>query len=99
MKQSQEYMTQEFKKPVTKEGIIAALKTQEHIIIMDDPANNVYPMPILSTGHDEVYVGRIRMDDTVDSGCNLWVCADNIRKGAASNAVQIAEYMIKNNKI
>jgi aspartate-semialdehyde dehydrogenase len=89
----------EFKKPVTKEGIIAALKTQEHIIIMDDPANNVYPMPILSTGHDEVYVGRIRLDDTVESGCNLWVCADNIRKGAASNAVQIAEYMIKNNKI
>ncbi len=66
---------------------------------MDDPANNVYPMPILSTGHDEVYVGRIRLDDTVESGCNLWVCADNIRKGAASNAVQIAEYMIKNNKI
>ena len=89
----------EFKKPATKEGIINALKTQEHIVIMDDPANNVYPMPILSTGHDEVYVGRIRMDDTVDSGCNIWVCADNIRKGAASNAVQIAEYMIKNNKI
>jgi len=89
----------EFEKPATKEGIIAALKTQEHIIIMDDPANNVYPMPIVSTGHDEVYVGRIRMDDTVESGCNIWVCADNIRKGAASNAVQIAEYMIKNNKI
>ena len=89
----------EFKKPATKEGIIAALKTQEHIVIMDDPANNIYPMPILSTGHDEVFVGRIRMDDTVDSGCNLWVCADNIRKGAATNAVQIAEYMINNNKI
>ena len=56
-------------------------------------------MTIDSTGHDEVFVGRIRMDDTVDSGCNLWVCADNIRKGAASNAVQIAEYMINHNKI
>ena len=66
---------------------------------MDDVANNVYPMPIDTTGRDEVYVGRIRIDDTVESGCNLWVVADNIRKGAASNAVQIAEYMIENNKI
>ena len=63
---------------------------------MDDVAHNVYPMPILSTGHDEVYVGRIRLDDTVESGCNIWCVADNIRKGAASNAVQIAEYMINN---
>ena len=56
-------------------------------------------MPIDATGHDEVYVGRIRIDDTVDSGVNLWVVADNIRKGAASNAVQIAQYMIDHNKI
>lgn len=89
----------EFNKPATLEGIIEALKGQEHLVVVDDVKNNVYPMPIDSTGHDEVFVGRIRMDDTVESGCNLWVCADNIRKGAASNAVQIAEYMIKNNKI
>ena len=56
-------------------------------------------MPKDTTGHDEVYVGRIRIDDTVESGCNLWVVADNIRKGAASNAVQIAQYMIENGKI
>ena len=62
-------------------------------------ANSKYPMPIDATGHDEVYVGRIRLDDTVESGCNLWVVSDNIRKGAASNAVQIAEYMIEHNKI
>ena len=89
----------EFEKPCTKEGIIQALKNQQGIVVCDDVANNVYPMPVDSTGHDEVYVGRIRIDDTVESGCNLWVVADNIRKGAASNAVQIAEYMIKNNKI
>lgn len=52
-------------------------------------------MPIDAEGHDEVFVGRIRLDDTVDSGCNLWVVADNIRKGAATNAVQIAEILIK----
>ena len=51
-------------------------------------------MPILANGHDEVYVGRIRRDDSVKSGVNLWVVADNIRKGAASNAVQILEKLI-----
>ena len=69
------------------------------MIVIDDDANCKYPMPKDATGHDEVYVGRIRIDDTVESGCNIWCVADNIRKGAASNAVQIAEYMIKNNKI
>ncbi|MEG1609241.1 MAG: aspartate-semialdehyde dehydrogenase [Clostridia bacterium] len=89
----------EFFKPCTKDGIVEALKNMKGIVVVDDVANNKYPMPIDSTGHDEVFVGRIRIDDTVDSGCNLWVVADNIRKGAASNAVQIAEYMIANNKI
>lgn len=89
----------EFKKPCSKEGIIEALKGQKGVVVVDDVANNGYPMPIDATGHDEVYVGRIRIDDTVESGCNLWVVADNIRKGAASNAVQIAEYMIANKKI
>lgn len=89
----------EFFKPCTKEGILEALNSMKNVIVVDDTANAKYPMPIDSTGHDEVYVGRIRIDDTVDSGCNLWVVADNIRKGAASNAVQIAEYMIEHNKI
>ena len=84
----------EFNSPCTLEGIYEAFRGQKGLVIMDDVANNVYPMPILSTGHDEVYVGRIRLDDTVESGCNIWCVADNIRKGAASNAVQIAEYMI-----
>ena len=84
----------EFNSPCTLEGIYEAFRGQKGLVIMDDVANNVYPMPILATGHDEVYVGRIRLDDTVESGCNIWCVADNIRKGAASNAVQIAESMI-----
>mgnify|MGYP002861912920 CR=1 FL=1 len=64
------------------------------MFVRDDPANNVYPMPSDAEDNDEVFVGRIRKDDTVESGCNIWCVADNIRKGAASNAVQIAEYMI-----
>ena len=84
----------EFEKPCTLEGIYEAFKGQKGLVVMDDTAHNVYPMPILATGHDEVYVGRVRLDDTLESGCNIWCVADNIRKGAASNAVQIAEYMI-----
>ena len=63
----------------------------------DDVKNNIYPMAINATGHDETFVGRIRRDDSVENGLNLWVVADNIRKGAASNAVQIAEKIINSN--
>ena len=62
---------------------------------MDDVKNNIYPMPINVSDKDETYVGRIRRDESVESGVNLWVVADNIRKGAATNAVQIAEEIIK----
>ncbi len=85
----------EFNKPCTLEGIKDALRNQKGIVVVDDDANLKYPMPIYAEGHDEVYVGRIRIDDTVESGCNLWVVADNIRKGAATNAVQILEYLIE----
>lgn len=89
----------EFEKPCTLEGIYEALRGMKGLVVMDDVANAVYPMPINTTGHDEVYVGRVRLDKTVKSGCNLWVVADNIRKGAATNAVQIAEKIIeKDNK-
>ncbi len=60
---------------------------------MDDVANKVYPMPIVASGRDDTYVGRIRLDPTVANGLNLWVVADNLRKGAALNAVQIAELL------
>ena len=62
--------------------------------MLNDTSTNLYPMPITATGHDEVFVGRIRRDYSVESGINLWVVADNIRKGAASNAVQIVEKLI-----
>ena len=84
----------EFEKPCTLEGIKDALKNAEGIVLQDDVSNLVYPMAKLAENHDEVFVGRVRLDDTVPSGCNLWVVADNIRKGAATNAVQIAERII-----
>ena len=65
------------------------------IIIKDDPENNVYPLALDAAGTNETYVGRIRRDDSVDSGVNIWVVADNIRKGAATNAVQIAQKLIE----
>lgn len=84
----------EFKTPCTLEGIKECLRNYPGIIVVDDNEKLEYPMPLYAEGHDEVYVGRIRIDDTVESGCNLWVVADNIRKGAATNAVQIMEYLI-----
>lgn len=85
----------EFDKPCTLEGIRDALENAKGVIVVDNVQNNKYPMPIYAEGHDEVFVGRIRLDDTLESGCNLWVVADNIRKGAATNAIQIAELLIK----
>lgn len=75
-------------------GVLAAGKG---IIMVDDPANLKYPMALDCEDHDEVYVGRVRRDDSVENGLNLWVVADNIRKGAATNAVQIAEEYIRRN--
>ena len=74
--------------------IFELYKNSKNIILRDDVKNLIYPMPIEAEGHDEVYVGRIRRDFSLDNGLNLWVVADNIRKGAASNAIQIAEYII-----
>ena len=65
------------------------------IVIQDDPENNVYPLALNAAGTNETYVGRIRRDESVESGVNLWVVADNIRKGAAANAVQIAQRLIE----
>ncbi|AUN23086.1 aspartate-semialdehyde dehydrogenase [Clostridium botulinum] len=85
----------EFEKPFELEDIFEIYKNAEGIVLKDDVANLVYPMPIDVAGHDEVYVGRIRRDFSLDNGLNLWVVADNIRKGAALNAIQIAEHIIK----
>lgn len=67
----------------------------EGLVVMDDPANGVYPTPLQASGHNEVYVGRIRRDFSVENGINFWCVADNIRKGAATNTIQIAQYMIE----
>ena len=85
----------EFDKPCTLEGIKEALASFPDVILVDDDKNAKYPMPIYAENHDEVYVGRIRLDYSVESGCNLFVVADNIRKGAATNAVQIAQLLLE----
>ena len=86
----------EFCKKCEKQDVVNALENFPGLVVMDDVKNNVYPTPLIAENHDEVFVGRIRLDDSVDSGANLWVVADNIRKGAATNAVQIVELLIKN---
>ncbi len=85
----------ELEKPFELKELVEVLKNAPGIVVQDDPANNVYPMPITATGHDETFVGRIRRDESVENGVNLWVVADNIRKGAAANAVQIARKFIE----
>ncbi|MBR1983556.1 MAG: aspartate-semialdehyde dehydrogenase [Clostridia bacterium] len=85
----------EFEKPCTLEQVKEILSSTEGIVVQDDVKNNVYPMAITAENKDEVFVGRLRLDETVSSGINMWVVADNIRKGAATNAVQIAEKAIE----
>lgn len=88
----------EFEKSFKMDDLLDTLKNFPNLILQNDPSSNLYPMAISATGHDEVFVGRIRRDESVASGVNLWVVADNIRKGAASNAIQIVEELIKRNK-
>ena len=85
----------ELEKPFELEDVFKAFEEKEGVIVQDDVSKNVYPMPIVAEDTDEVYVGRIRRDESVDNGLNLWVVADNIRKGAATNTIQIAETLIK----
>ena len=84
----------EFAADVTPEAAREVLAAAPGVTVMDDPANNVYPMPGLLAGTNDTYVGRIRRDDTVDHGLSMWVVADQIRKGAALNAVQIAQLLL-----
>ena len=84
----------EFEKQFDLDELKEVLKNAPGIIVQDDPENNVYPLATNATGTNETYVGRIRRDESVESGVNLWVVADNIRKGAAANAVQIAQKLI-----
>jgi aspartate-semialdehyde dehydrogenase len=85
----------ELEKPLTPNEARAALAAMPGVLVYDDPLKKLYPMPLDATGKDEVYVGRIREDASVTNGLNLWVVSDNLRKGAALNAVQIAECLVR----
>ena len=85
----------EFHQPITPEEARAALKRAPGIVVVDDYATGEVPLALQAEGRDEVFVGRIRRDPTVTHGLNIWVVADNLRKGAASNAIQIAEVLIQ----
>lgn len=84
----------EFETPVTPEAARLVLAAAPGVIVVDNPLEGEYPMPLDATGRDEVLVGRVRRDPTVENGLNLWLSCDNIRKGAALNAVQIAEHLL-----
>jgi len=85
----------ETEEPITVEEAREILSKAPGVILEDDPFNNVYPTPIEVAGKDDVFVGRIRKDTAFDNGLSMWIVADNLRKGAATNAVQIAELLIK----
>ncbi len=86
----------ELRKPYELDRVRELLAAMPGVVVQDDPANNLYPMPINAWGKDEVFVGRIRRDPSVENGLNLWCVSDNLRKGAATNAVQIALVLLKN---
>ena len=86
----------EFENEFEVKDIFELMKKTDGVIVQDDIANLIYPMPMNAHNKDEVFVGRIRRDESQPKTLNMWVVADNLRKGAATNAVQIAEYLMKN---
>ncbi len=85
--------------PFNLKELVNELKSFNGLEVKDDPSSNLYPMPFFSRGSNNVYVGRIRKDFSCENSLNLWVVADNLRKGAATNAVQIAKLIVKNNLV
>ena len=85
----------EFEDDFKLEEVFSVLKNSPGLIVQDEPEKNLYPMPINASNKDEVFVGRIRRDFSIKSGLNLWIIADNLRKGAATNTIQIAEKLIE----
>ena len=85
----------ETEEKISANEVRAILSTAPGVIVYDDPKKNIYPLAIDVAGKDEIYVGRIRADESIPNGINLWIVLDNLRKGAALNAVQIAEHFIK----
>jgi aspartate-semialdehyde dehydrogenase len=90
-----EAVNAEFFEEFNLSEVRSILASTPGVIVQDDPKNNIYPMPINSKGRDEVFVGRLRRDESQENTLNLWIVADNLRKGAATNAVQIAEFMME----
>jgi aspartate-semialdehyde dehydrogenase len=86
----------EFAQDFDLDDVRDVLRNTEGVELVDEPGQNVYPMPKDSHGRDAVLVGRLRRDDTQPNTLNMWIVADNLRKGAATNAVQIAEYLVAN---
>ncbi len=84
----------EFHKDFDLDEVKQLLSNTPGVVVEDDPANNIYPMPLNAHKKDEVFVGRLRRDETQPNTLNMWIVADNLRKGAATNAVQIAEYLV-----
>ena len=87
----------EFHNKYELEDVLETLNSSPGVKVIDDVNNNLYPMPIDAANNDEVYVGRIRRDNSVENGLNLWIVSDNLRKGAATNTIQIAETLIEKN--
>lgn len=85
----------ETERKLTTQEVREILSKAPGIVVIDNPEKNEYPLPIYASGRDEVFVGRIREDESIENGINMWVVSDNLRKGAALNAVQIAEELIK----
>jgi aspartate-semialdehyde dehydrogenase len=85
----------EFEGPVTAEQARAALRQAPGVVLVDDYGKGQVPLALSAVGRDEVFVGRVRQDPSVPHGLNLWVVADNLRKGAATNAVQIVEVLVR----
>jgi len=91
-----ECVNAEFEKPFEVSEIRQLLSETEGVIVQDNPQTNTYPMPIYAQGNDAVFVGRIRRDTSHQNAVNMWIVADNLRKGAATNTIQIAQYLISN---
>ncbi len=90
-----ESVTLETEEYISPDEVREILSAAPGVVVQDDPENNVYPLPIYAAGKDEVFVGRIRKDESAENSINLWVVSDNLRKGAALNTIQIAELLIK----